>query len=163
MHGFGAKCGCRVPHQGHVIAEFCAAAAGGSLDAGIGQHPYHDDLFDAALLELESATGIDGVPTRKLRFAGDSPLEEARFEPSVPLWLGAFIWSKTSMSGPVGVGGFEEGEFEGDGPLEKVAAQILLRGADAVQLRAQEIDEAAKPRIVVQRDPLGMHEIDWQR
>jgi hypothetical protein len=59
-----------------VIAEFCAAA-GGSLDAGIGQHPYHDDLFDAALLELESATGIDGVPTRKLRFAGDSPLEEA--------------------------------------------------------------------------------------
>ena len=74
MHGFGAKCGCRVPHQGHVIAEFCAAAGGG-LDAGIGQHPYHDDLFDAALLELESATGIDGVPTRKLRFAGDSPLE----------------------------------------------------------------------------------------
>src|ERR1700732_5326800 len=70
MHGFGAKCGCRVPHQGHVIAEFWAAA-GGSLDAGIGQHPYHDDLFDAALLELESATGIDGVPTRKLRFAGD--------------------------------------------------------------------------------------------
>jgi hypothetical protein len=55
------------------------------------------------------------------------------------------------MSGPVGVGGFEEGEFEGDGPLEKVVAQILLRGADAVQLRAQEIDEAAKPRIVVQR------------
>src|SRR5438270_13738687 len=66
----------------------------------------------------------------------DSPLEEARFEPSVPLWLGAFTRSKTSMSGPVGVGGFEEGEFEGDGPLEKVAAQILLRGADAVQLRA---------------------------
>src|SRR5260370_17276830 len=61
--------------------------------------------------------------------------------------------SKTSMSGPVGVGGFEEGEFEGDGPLEKVAAQILLRGADAVQLRAQEIDQAAKPRIVVQHNP----------
>src|ERR1700720_830233 len=92
-----------------------------------------------------------------------SLLEEARFEPSVPLWLGAFTRSKTSMSGPVGVGGFEEGEFEGDGPLEKVAAQILLRGADAVQLRAQEIDEAAKPRIVVQRDPLGVHEIDRQR
>jgi len=90
-------------------------------------------------------------------------VEEARFESSVPLWLGAFTRSKTSMSGPVGVGGFEEGEFEGDGPLEKVAAQILLRGADAVQLRAQEIDEAAKPRIVVQRDPLGVHEIDRQR
>ena len=93
----------------------------------------------------------------------DSPLEEARFEPSLPLWLGAFTRSKTSMSGPVRVGGFEEGEFEGDGPLEKVAAQILLRGADAVQLRAQEIDEAAKPRIVVQRDPLGVHEIHRQR
>ena len=52
-----------------TLAEFCAAA-GGSLDAGIGQHPYHDDLFDAALLELESATGIDGVTTRKPRFAG---------------------------------------------------------------------------------------------
>ena len=69
------------------------------------------------------------------------------------------------MSGPVGVGGFEEGEFEGDGPLEKVAAQILLRGADAVQLRAQEIDEAAKIRIVVQHDPLGLHEVfrPWLR
>jgi hypothetical protein len=67
------------------------------------------------------------------------------------------------MSGPVGVGGFEEGEFDDDGLLEKVAAQILLRGADAVQLRAQKIDEAAKPRIVVQRDPLGVHEIDRLR
>ena len=95
MHGFGAKCGCRVPHQGHVIAEFCAAA-GGSLDAGIGQHPYHDDLFDAALLELESATGIDGVPTRKLRFAGDSPLEEAGFEPSVPRY-GELSWRAVSL------------------------------------------------------------------
>src|ERR1700719_4117029 len=99
---------------------------------------------------------------RGVEFAADSPLEEARFEPSVPLWLGAFTRSKTSVSGPVGVGGFEEGEFEGDGPLEKVSAQILLPGADAVQLRAQEIDEAAKPRIVVQRDPLGVHEIDRQ-
>src|SRR6202035_3687134 len=101
--------------------------------------------------------------TPESQVRSDSPLEEARFEPSVPLWLGAFTRLKTSMSGPVGVGGFEEGEFEGDGPLEKVAAQILLRGADAVQLRAQEIDEAAKPRIVVQSDPLGVHEIDRQR
>ena len=61
------------------------------------------------------------------------------------------------MLGPVGVGGFEEGEFERDSPTEKVAAQILLRGADAVQLPAQEIDEAAKIRIVVQHDPLGLH------
>jgi hypothetical protein len=68
------------------------------------------------------------------RWFADSLLEEARFEPAVPLWLGAFTRSKTSMSGPVGVGGFEKGEFEGDGPLKKVAAQILLRGADAVAL-----------------------------
>ena len=46
-------------------------------------------------------------------------------------------------SGPVGVGGFEEGEFEGDSPTEEVTAQTRLRGADAVQLRTQEIDEAA--------------------
>src|SRR5580700_9355513 len=103
------------------------------------------------------------IPMRRNEVLHDSPLEEARFEHSVPLRLGAFTRSKTSMSGPVGVGGFEEGEFEGDGPLEKVSAQILLPGADAVQLRAQEIDEAAKPRIVVQRDPLGVHEIDRQR
>ena len=44
-----------------------------------------------------------------------------------------------SMSGPA-VGGFEEGEFEGDSPTEEVAAQIRLRGADPVQLRAQEIE-----------------------
>src|SRR5437763_8088489 len=118
-----------------------------------------------AVPTFSRAPPLDSVTSSApdLEFAHDSALEEARFEPSVPLWLGAFTRSKTSMSGPVGVGGFEEGEFEGDGPLEKVAAQILLRGADAVQLRAQEIDEAAKSRIVVQRDPLGVHEIDWQR
>ena len=71
----------------------------------------------------------------------------------------AFKRSKMSMSGRICVGGFEEGEFEGDSPTEEVAAQIRLRGADPVQLRAQEIDEAAKIRIVVQRDPLGVHEV----
>jgi hypothetical protein len=71
----------------------------------------------------------------------------------------AFKRSKMSMSGRISVGGFEEGEFEGDSPTEEVAAHIGLRGADAVQLPAQEIDEAAKIRIVVQRDPLGVHEI----
>jgi hypothetical protein len=44
------------------------------------------------------------IPAINGRFAVDSLLEEARFEPSVPLWLGAFTRSKTSMSGPVGVG-----------------------------------------------------------
>jgi hypothetical protein len=29
-----------------------------------------------------------------------------------------------SMSGPAGIGGFEEGEFEGDSPTEEVAAPI---------------------------------------
>src|SRR6266436_5315969 len=64
-----------------------------------------------------------------------------------------------SMSGLVYVGGVKEGEFEADSPTEEVAAQIRLGGADAVQLRAQEIDEAAKTRIVVQRDPLGVYEV----
>src|SRR5271167_3409971 len=56
MHRLGAECCRRVPYQCHVIAEF-SAAAGGGLDAGIGQHSYHDDLFDAALLELEIEVG----------------------------------------------------------------------------------------------------------
>src|SRR5438309_12133705 len=63
------------------------------------------------------------------------------------------------VSGSVSISGFEEGKFEGDSPTEEVAAQIRVRGADAVQLRAQEIDEAAKIRIVVQRNPLGVHEV----
>ena len=61
------------------------------------------------------------------------------------------------------IGSFEEGELEGDSARKEVAAQIRVRGADAVQLRAQEIDEAAKIRIVVQRDPLGVHEVVRQR
>ena len=52
------------------------------------------------------------------------------------------------VSGSVSIGGFEEGKFEDDSPTEEVAAQIRLRGADPVQLRAQEIDEAAKIGIV---------------
>ena len=52
------------------------------------------------------------------------------------------------VSGPVGISGFEEGEFEGDSPTEEVAAQICLRGTRPVQLRAQEIDEAAKIRTI---------------
>jgi hypothetical protein len=50
----------------------------------------------------------------EVRFAPDSLLEGRGFEPSVPLWLGAFTRPKTSMSGLVGVGGFKKGEFEGD-------------------------------------------------
>jgi len=37
----------------------------------------------------------------------------------LPLVSGASRGRKGSMSGPVGVGGFEEGEFEGDSPTEK--------------------------------------------
>jgi hypothetical protein len=59
-------------------------------------------------------------------------------------------------SDPVAIGGFEESEFEGYRPIEEVAALIRLRGANAVQLCAQEIDEVAKMWIVVQRDPLGV-------
>ena len=54
------------------------------------------------------------------------------------------------MSAPLGVRGFEEGEFEGYSPTEEVTTQVRLCGADSVQLRAQEIDEAAKARIVGQ-------------
>jgi len=50
------------------------------------------------------------------------------------------------------IGGFKKGEFERDSARKEVAAQICVRRADTVQLRAQEIDEPTKIRIVVQRD-----------
>ena len=56
------------------------------------------------------------------------------------------------VSDSVSISGFEEGKFEGDSPTEEVAAQIRLKGADPLQLCAQEIDEAAKIAIVVQRN-----------
>ena len=40
-----------------MIAEL-RAAAGGRLDAGVRHHSRHDDLFDAALLQLEVEVGI---------------------------------------------------------------------------------------------------------
>jgi hypothetical protein len=49
-----------------------------------------------------------------------------------------------TVSGQLDVGGFEEREFEGYSSTEEVAAQVRLTGADPVQLRAQEIDEATK-------------------
>jgi len=67
------------------------------------------------------------------------------------------------VSGPLFIGGFEEGDLERDSSTEEVAAQIHVPGADPVQLRAQKIDEAAEIPIVVQSDPLGVHEVVWQR
>ena len=67
------------------------------------------------------------------------------------------------VSGPVSIGGFEEGKLESDGPTEEVVAQIRLRRTDPVQLSAQKIDKAAKIRIVMQPDPLGVHEVVGQR
>ena len=57
------------------------------------------------------------------------------------------------------IGGFEKGEFEPDGARKEVAAQICVRRTDTVQLRAQKVNEPAKIRIVVQRDPLGVNEV----
>jgi hypothetical protein len=67
------------------------------------------------------------------------------------------------VSGSVSKGGFEEGEFEGDSPTEEAVAQIRLLRTDPVQLRAQEIEEAVEIQIIVQHDPLGVHEIIGQR
>ena len=61
------------------------------------------------------------------------------------------------------IGGFEKGEFERDSARKEVTAQICVRRADTVQLRAQEIDEPTKIRIVVQRDPLRVYEVVRQR
>jgi len=42
------------------------------------------------------------------------------------------------------IGGFEKGEFERNGARKKVAAQICVRRADTVQLRAQEVTNPRK-------------------
>src|SRR5438270_8262209 len=57
MQRLGAECCCRIAHQRYVIAELCAAAAG-SFDASVRHHSRRDDLFEAALLELEVEIGI---------------------------------------------------------------------------------------------------------
>jgi len=61
------------------------------------------------------------------------------------------------------IGGFEEGEFQRNSARKEVTVQICVRRADTVQLRAQEIDEPTKIRIVVQRDPFGVYEVVRQR
>jgi hypothetical protein len=45
------------------------------------------------------------------------------------------------------IGGFEEGEFEADGATKEVATQICLSRPNAVQLRAQKINEPRKLRL----------------
>src|SRR5215472_504551 len=71
--------------------------------------------------------------------------------------------ARLTGSGLDGVSRFEEGEFEGDGPAKEIAAQLGLRGTDAVQLGAQEVDEIAENRADVQRDPLRMYKSGRQR
>jgi hypothetical protein len=46
----------------------------------------------------------------------------------------------------------KKGEFERDSARKEVVAQICVRRADTVQLRAQEIDEPTKIQIVVEWD-----------
>jgi hypothetical protein len=77
----------------------------------------------------------------------------------LPRLSGAEVFRRNSGR----IGSFEEGELKGDNARKEVAAQIWLRRADPVQLRVQEIDEAAKIRIVVQRDLLGVNEVVRQR
>jgi hypothetical protein len=44
------------------------------------------------------------------------------------------------------IGGFEKGEFERDSARKEAAAQVCVRWADPVQLRAQEIGAIASSR-----------------
>jgi hypothetical protein len=41
-----------------------------------------------------------------------------------------------TMSGPIGISGFEERKFEGDRSTKEVATQVRVARADTVQLRA---------------------------
>jgi hypothetical protein len=69
------------------------------------------------------------------------------------------------MTNSGGICGFGKGEFERDSARQEVAAEICVRRANTVQLRAQKIDEATKIRIVVQRGPLCVYEVvrQWLR
>jgi len=104
----------------------------------------------------------------KIRFAPDSPREGGGFEPSVPRsrrsrsWRHDLLqpmysqaplippeWCRGAQENSGRIGGFEKGELERNSARKEVAAQICVRRADTVQLRAQEIDEPTKIRIVV--------------
>jgi len=55
------------------------------------------------------------------------------------------------------IGGFKERKFEADSAIKEVATQTRLSRANAIQFRTQKINKPPKIRIVVQRDPLGVH------
>jgi len=110
-----------------------------------------------------------GLTAPPFSFAMDSPVEGGGFEPSVrqsrrsrpwPHDLLQPMYSQVALIPPERcqrllrrnsgrIGGFEKGEFERNSARKEVAAQICVRRADTVQLRAQEIDEPTKIRIVV--------------
>src|SRR5271165_3818696 len=56
VHRLGAERCRSVPHQGYVVAEF-GPRASGRLDTGVRRRADHDDLLDAALLELQIEVG----------------------------------------------------------------------------------------------------------
>jgi len=104
----------------------------------------------------------------KVKFAPDSPQERAGFEPSVPRSAPSQIFqvrlfrlsgAEVRRRNAGCIVGFEEEEFEADGATKEVSTQICPSRPDAVQLRAQKVNEPAKIRIVVQRDPLGVNEV----
>ena len=117
--------------------------------------------FSSSLREQQLREG-DANPS-------DSPLEEGGFEPSVtqsrrsPPWPHDLLQPMNSevlllppercrrflRKNSGRIGGVEKGEFERDSARKEVAAQICVRRADTVQLRAQEFDEPTKIRIVV--------------
>jgi len=110
-----------------------------------------------------------GLTAPPFSFAMDSPVEGGGFEPSVrqsrrsrpwPHDLLQPMYSQVALIPPERcqrllrrnsgrIGGFEKGEFERNSARKEVAAQICVRRADTVQLRAQEIDEPTKIRIVL--------------
>ena len=114
------------------------------------------DGWKRSLLGEMAVHGMEGM-----RFYARLKTVTARWPTGIRAGAAAVARSRRSAS--IGIGGFEEGELEGDSPTEEVAAQIGLRGTDAVQLGAQEIDEGAQTRAVVQHNPFGMHKIGRQR
>src|SRR5438445_2116091 len=72
-----------------------------------------------------------------VEFAADSPLEGARFEPSVPLWMQSYL-SPGGALGPAEGGGRAKGPRNGSG-LPKCTCPLSL-GAEAQKFPRRRVD-----------------------
>ena len=90
--------------------------------------------------------------------AGREQDSNPRFELSVPLWLG--LHSVENLGVRSGRRRrLRKEEFEATARRKKSRHKSACAAADPIQLRAEKTDEVAKIWIVVEHDPLDVHEV----